>query len=114
MCGTRGASGRRTLPVAIRTDGSDAVIRRGDPDPRASPRRSREGQRDRDDLYFRRSHRCGLVARALAAHADRHRPGWALPARTAFGSAWLAVSRARWTHGQPGATPDHRVADRVR
>ena len=69
--GARGASRRRPLPAALRQRGRDAALRRAGAGEGASAGRSREGQRHRDDLHVRRSHRRDLVARAGAAGARR-------------------------------------------
>ena len=105
------------------TDVDDAAVRRARAGAGAPARRSREGQRHRDDLHVRRHHRRDLVARAEPAGARDHPAGRHAARRSTWGAAgWesadagaraAALRRARAAVGGEGAREDRRAAARV-
>ena len=110
--GVRGAgrpSRRRALPRPVGQPRDHAAVRRPRAGAGASARRSREGQRHRDDLHLRRPHRRHLVARAEAAGAGGD-PGQRHARPVTWGSPGLGVGgpgarRRRPTTSSPACRP---------
>ena len=102
----------------VGTNAGHAVVRRRGPDRRPRAGRTREGDRDRDDLHVRRHHRRHLVARAQLPRVVVQRDGTIAPPR--WGETGMVgrepagggrAGRARGTHherpepGSPGCCP---------
>ena len=106
------------------TRGDDAALRRRVPVQAARARRSRKGQRHRDDLHVRRHHRRDVVARARAAGPRGHRSRTARFGRSRWGApGWESRRpRARAAGLRPaggsvrgeGTRANRRAAARVR